>query len=320
MPDDPRVVDSTGALELPSIPKRMLVVGGGIIGLEMATVYSTLGARLDVVEMLDGLMQGADRDLVKVWEKMNAPRFDNVMLKTKTVGGRSDADGHRGQVRRREGAGRAAALRPGAVGGRPQPERQDDRRRQGRRRRHRPRLHRRSTSRCAPTCRTSSRSATSSASRCSRTRRCTKAHVAAEAAAGEKSYFDARVDSVGRLHRSRDRLGRRHRGRVRRRRASRYGKAAVPVGRVGPRDRQRPRRRLHQAAVRRGDAPHHRRRHRRHARRRPDRRDRAGDRDGRDAVDIGKTIHPHPTLGESIGMAAEVFEGVCTDLPPVKKK
>ena len=51
----------------------MLVVGGGIIGLEMGTVYSTLGARLDVVEMLDGLMQGADRDLVKVWQKMNAP-------------------------------------------------------------------------------------------------------------------------------------------------------------------------------------------------------------------------------------------------------
>ena len=57
-PEDPRIVDSTGALQLKSIPKRMLVVGGGIIGLEMATVYSTLGARIDVVEMLDGLMQG----------------------------------------------------------------------------------------------------------------------------------------------------------------------------------------------------------------------------------------------------------------------
>ena len=68
-----------------SIPKRMLVVGGGIIGLEMGTVYSTLGARLDVVEMLDGLMPGADRDLVRVWEKMNKPRFDRIMLKTKTV-------------------------------------------------------------------------------------------------------------------------------------------------------------------------------------------------------------------------------------------
>ena len=85
IPDDPRVVDSTGALELKSIPKRMLVIGGGIIGLEMATVYSTLGTRIDVVEMLDGMMAGADRDLVKVWEKKNTPRFDNVMLKTKTV-------------------------------------------------------------------------------------------------------------------------------------------------------------------------------------------------------------------------------------------
>src|SRR5690606_31942056 len=66
LPDDERIVDSTGALKLPAIPKKMLIIGGGIIGLEMGTVYSTLGARLDVVEMLPGLMQGADRDLVKV--------------------------------------------------------------------------------------------------------------------------------------------------------------------------------------------------------------------------------------------------------------
>ncbi|WP_048440791.1 dihydrolipoyl dehydrogenase [Caenimonas sp. SL110] len=93
MPKDPRVVDSTGALELQGSPKRMLILGGGIIGLEMGTVYSTLGARLDVVEMLDGLMQGADRDLVKVWQKMNTPRFDNIMLKTKTVGAEATAEG-----------------------------------------------------------------------------------------------------------------------------------------------------------------------------------------------------------------------------------
>ncbi|WP_119287208.1 dihydrolipoyl dehydrogenase [Azohydromonas sediminis] len=95
LPDDPRIVDSTGALQLRQMPKRMLIVGGGIIGLEMGTVYSTLGARLDVVEMLDGLMQGADRDLVKVWHKMNARRFDHVMLKTKTVGAEATADGIR---------------------------------------------------------------------------------------------------------------------------------------------------------------------------------------------------------------------------------
>ena len=93
MPEDPRVVDSTGALELKEVPKRMLILGGGIIGLEMGTVYSTLGARLDVVEMLDGLMPGADRDLVKVWQKMNAPRFDNIMLKTKTVGAKATPAG-----------------------------------------------------------------------------------------------------------------------------------------------------------------------------------------------------------------------------------
>src|SRR6266436_347515 len=85
LPDDPRIVDSTAALELRGVPKRMLVIGGGIIGLEMGTVYSTLGARLDVVETLDGLMSGVDRDLVKVWQTFNARRFDTVMLKTRTV-------------------------------------------------------------------------------------------------------------------------------------------------------------------------------------------------------------------------------------------
>lgn len=93
MPKDPRIIDSTGALELGTDPKRMLILGGGIIGLEMATVYSTLGARLDLVEMLDGLMPGADRDLVKVWEKMNAGRFDNIMLNTRTIGAEATKDG-----------------------------------------------------------------------------------------------------------------------------------------------------------------------------------------------------------------------------------
>src|SRR5207237_10587365 len=68
LPEDPRIVDSTGALELKDIPKRMLIIGGGIIGMEMGSVYATLSARLDVVEMLDGLMLGVDRALVEVWE------------------------------------------------------------------------------------------------------------------------------------------------------------------------------------------------------------------------------------------------------------
>jgi dihydrolipoamide dehydrogenase len=109
LPDDPRIVDSTGALELRQLPKKMLVIGGGIIGLEMGTVYSTLGARLDVVEMLDGLMQGADRDLVKVWQKMNAPRFDNIWLKTKTVGAEATAAGIRVQFEGLDG-GRSEGL------------------------------------------------------------------------------------------------------------------------------------------------------------------------------------------------------------------
>ncbi|WP_287369511.1 dihydrolipoyl dehydrogenase, partial [Thauera sp.] len=93
IPKDPRIVDSTGALELRQVPGKMLVIGGGIIGLEMATVYSTLGARIDVVEMMDGLMQGPDRDAVKVWEKQNAHRFDKIMLKTKTVAVEAKDDG-----------------------------------------------------------------------------------------------------------------------------------------------------------------------------------------------------------------------------------
>ncbi len=97
LPDDPRVVDSTGALQLPHVPKKMLVIGGGIIGLEMGTVYAALGAQddiqIDVVEMSDTLMPGADRDLVKVWDKLNAPRFGRIMLGTKTVSAEASPDG-----------------------------------------------------------------------------------------------------------------------------------------------------------------------------------------------------------------------------------
>ena len=90
-------------------PKRMLIVGGGIIGLEMGTVYSTLGARLDVVEMLDGLMQGADRDLVKVWQKMNAQALRQHPAEDEDGGRRGHARRHQGEVRRR-GRRRASEL------------------------------------------------------------------------------------------------------------------------------------------------------------------------------------------------------------------
>jgi dihydrolipoamide dehydrogenase len=83
--DDPRLIDSTGALELPDIPKRMLVVGGGIIGLEMATVYSTLGSEIDVVELMDNLIPGCDPDLVRPLHKRIKERYRNIMLGTKVT-------------------------------------------------------------------------------------------------------------------------------------------------------------------------------------------------------------------------------------------
>ncbi|MEW8586450.1 MAG: FAD-dependent oxidoreductase, partial [Candidatus Thiodiazotropha sp.] len=83
--DDPRLIDSTGALALEDVPKRMLVVGGGIIGLEMATVYSTLGSEIDVVELQDGLIPGCDSDLVRPLQKRIAKRYGQIMLGTKVT-------------------------------------------------------------------------------------------------------------------------------------------------------------------------------------------------------------------------------------------
>jgi len=81
--DDKRIIDSTGALEIPSIPKRLLVIGGGIIGLEMATVYDALGAKVTVVEMLDSLIPGADKDVVRPLSKRIEKRYEKILLKTK---------------------------------------------------------------------------------------------------------------------------------------------------------------------------------------------------------------------------------------------
>jgi dihydrolipoamide dehydrogenase len=91
--DDPRLVDSTGALELPAIPKRMLVIGGGIIGLEMACVYDALGTKVTVVELLDGLIPGADRDLVKPLETRIRKRYEAIHLKTKVAKLEAKKDG-----------------------------------------------------------------------------------------------------------------------------------------------------------------------------------------------------------------------------------
>jgi dihydrolipoamide dehydrogenase len=86
-------MDSTGALEIDGIPERMLVVGGGIIGLEMASVYSALGAKIDVVELQNQLMPGADLDLVRAFEKVVKKRYDKIMLETKVASMDAASDG-----------------------------------------------------------------------------------------------------------------------------------------------------------------------------------------------------------------------------------
>jgi dihydrolipoamide dehydrogenase len=93
VPDDPRIVDSTGALELPDVPGRLLVIGGGIIGLEMATVHDALGSKVTVVEMLDQLIAGADPDVVKPLRKRIEKRYEGIHLETKVEELRATDDG-----------------------------------------------------------------------------------------------------------------------------------------------------------------------------------------------------------------------------------
>ena len=326
--DDPRIVTSTGALELRSRPERMLVIGGGIIGLEMGTVYSTLGARLDVVEMLDGLMQGADRDLVKVWQKFNAKRFDHVMLKTKTVGAAATADGI---VVRFEGEG--APKEPQlydlvlqAVGRTPNGKKLGAEKAGVA-------VSERGFIAVDAQMRTNVPHIFAIGDIVGQPMLAHKAvheaHVAAEVAAGEQlgdaqlslARFDARViPSVAYTDPEIAWVG------LTEDDAKAQGiavkKGLFPWSASG-------------RAIANGrdegftkllfDA-------------RPDGGHRilgggivgthAGDMIGEvalaiemgaDEVDIGKTIHPHPTLGESIGMAAEVAHGSCTDLPPVRR-
>jgi dihydrolipoamide dehydrogenase len=93
LPEDPRIIDSTGALEIPADCKRLLVVGGGIIGLEMACVYDALGAKVSVVELSDTLMPGADRDLVRPLQKRIEKRYERILLETKVAGLEARASG-----------------------------------------------------------------------------------------------------------------------------------------------------------------------------------------------------------------------------------
>ena len=330
MPEDPRVVDSTGALALKDVPKKMLIVGGGIIGLEMGTVYSALGARLDVVEMMDGLMQGADRDLVKVWEKMNKHRFDRIMLKTKTVGAEATPEGIQVQFEGLDGTRSEGTydLVLQAVGRTP-----------------------------------NGRKIAADKAGVAVTDRgfidvdiqmrtnvphifaigdivgqpmlahkaVHEAHVAAEVIAGElqgnkelaSSAFNARVipsvaytdPEVAWVGLTEDQA---------KAQGIKVRKGLFPwtaSGRAIANGRDEgftkllfddsPEAQGHGKILGGGIVGTH-----------------AGDMIGEialaiemgaDAVDIGKTIHPHPTLGESIGMAAEVAHGSCTDLPPQRK-
>jgi len=321
MPKDPRVVDSTGALKLTSIPKRMLIVGGGIIGLEMGTVYSSIGSRLDVVEMLDRLMPGADRDLVKVWEKKNAHRFDRIMLNTKTVSARAESDGIHVRF---ESASESQNSAPQeqiydlvlvAVGRRPNGDRIGAQHAGVT-------VDARGFIAVDRQMRTNVPHIFAIGDLVGQPMLAHKAvhegHVAAEVAAGQKRFFDARViPSVAYTDPEIAWVG------LTEEEAKREGlavrKALFPwaaSGRAIANGRDEGFTKLlfdetTHRIVGGGIVGTH-----------------AGDligevalaiEMGADAVDIGRTIHPHPTLGESIGMAAEVFEGACTDLPPVRR-
>ncbi len=318
LPDDPRIVDSTGALELRHRPKRMLVIGGGIIGLEMGTVYSTLGARLDVVEMLDGLMLGADRDLVKVWQSVNARRFDRIMLKTKTTRVEAGKEGLRvwfeGENAPKEPQlydmillsvgrtpnGRKIGAEAAGVN-----------------------VDARGYIAVDSQMRTNVRHIYAIGDIARQPMLAHKAvhegHVAAEAAAGQKSHFDATVipsvaytdPEIAWVGLTEDEA---------KKQGVAYGVAKFPwsaSGRAIANGRDEgftkllfsdETHRIIGAGIVGTDA---------------------GNliselalavEMGADAVDIGRTIHPHPTLGESVGMAAEMYEGVCTDVPPVRRK
>ena len=322
IPEDPRIVDSTGALELRQnggkLSEKMLVIGGGIIGLEMGTVYSTLGARLDVVEMMDGLMQGADRDLVKVWEKMNAHRFDNIMTNTKTVAVEAKKDGiyvtFEGEKAPKEpqrydlvlvAAGRApngklcSAEKAGVA------------------------VTERGFIEVDKQMRTNVPHIYAIGDVVGQPMLAHKAvhegHVAAENCAGHKAYFDARV-IPGVAYTDPEVAWVGVTEEIAKRDGIKITKSVFPwaaSGRAIANGRDEGFTKLIFDAetgliIGGGIVGTH-----------------AGDMIGEiclaiemgcDAEDIGKTIHPHPTLGESIGMAAEVANGTCTDLPPQKKK
>ena len=319
IPRDPRIVDSTGALELRFVPKKMLVIGGGIIGLEMATVYSTLGAKVDVVEMGDALMQGPDRDAVKVWEKLNTHRFERIMLKTKTVAVDAKDDGLWVKFEG-EGAPNAEAVRYDMVlqaAGRAPNGKKFAAEKAG------VVVDERGFIPVDAQMRTNVPHIFAIGDLVGQPMLAHKAvheaHVAAEVAAGHKAAFDAQViPGVAYTHPEVAWVG--YTEDQAKKEGRKVETAKFPWAASG-------------RAIANGadygftklifDAETH--RVIGGAIVGPSAGDMIGEvclaiEMGCDAVDIGKTIHPHPTLGETVGMAAEVAHGSCTDVPPPRKK
>jgi dihydrolipoamide dehydrogenase len=315
--EDERVVDSTGALELGGVPERLLVVGGGIIGLEMATVYSELGSKVTIVELLDQLIPGADKDLVNPLFKRISKRYDAIYLTTKVTRVDAEADGLEVHFEGAKAPGTAtfdqvlvaAGRRPNgrAIGAEKAGVAVDER-------------------------------GFISVDKQQRTnvphifaigdvvgqpmlahKAVHEGHVAAEVAAGKPSYFDVRgipsvaytdpeVAWVGVTENEAKAAG------------VKYGKGVFPWAASGRslslgRDEgmtkllfdEATHRLIGAAAV----GPN------------------AGEliaetalavEMGADATDVGLTVHPHPTLSETVGMAAEAFEGTITDLYLPKRR
>jgi dihydrolipoamide dehydrogenase len=315
--DDERIIDSTGALELKDVPKKLLVVGGGIIGLEMATVYSALGSEVTVVEFMDQLIPGADADLIKPLAQRMSKRLKGIHLKTKVVEARTTKKGievtYEGDsvpettlfdrvlvsVGRQPNGGKIGADKAGVSVSERGFITVDNQMRTnvphifaigdlvGQ-----PMLAHKATH---------------------------EAKVAAEAVAGHKSYFDARViPSVAYTDPEIAWVGVSER--EAKEKGLKVGVAKFPwaaSGRAIGNDRTEGFTKLlfdeeTHRIVGGGIVGQH-----------------AGDlisevtlaiEMGSEAADIGLTIHPHPTLSESVGMAAEIYEGTITDLYMPKKK
>lgn len=317
-PEDPRIIDSTGALELRSIPKHLLVIGGGIIGLEMATVYSALGTRISVVEMLDGLMPGADRDLVKVFEKQNAQRFDKIMLKTRVTAIEALKEGIRVSFDGEQAPAEAQLYDMVLVAvGRTPNGKKIGAENAG------IQVNDRGFIPVDQQMRTNIPHIYAIGDIVGQPMLAHKAvheaHVAAEAVIGQKSFFDARViPSVAYTSPEVAWVG------LTEEQAKAQGiaikKGLFPWAASGRAIANGAEygftKLLFSAETQRiiGGAIVG-----------PNAGDMIGEialaiEMGADAIDIGKTIHPHPTLGETVGLAAEAAHGSCTDLPPIRKK